>query len=36
MDYKIIVHPIANLDLIEYIDWYNKAQPGLGIGNKVL
>jgi mRNA-degrading endonuclease RelE of RelBE toxin-antitoxin system len=31
MAYEIIVDPIVNLDIIEYIDWYNKAQPGLGI-----
>ncbi len=31
MAYKIIVSPAANLDITFYIDWYNKAQPGLGI-----
>lgn len=31
MVYKIIVDPIANLDIIEYIDWYDKTQLGLGI-----
>jgi hypothetical protein len=31
MAYKIVVHPTASLDIIESIEWYNKAQPGLGI-----
>lgn len=31
MAYKIIVDPTAGLDIIESIEWYNKAQPGLGI-----
>lgn len=31
MAYKIIVDPIAGLDIIESIEWYNKAQPGLGM-----
>ncbi|NEW83634.1 MAG: type II toxin-antitoxin system RelE/ParE family toxin [Mariniphaga sp.] len=31
MAYSIIIDPVANLDIIDYIDWYNKAQPGLGI-----
>ena len=31
MVYKIIVDPAASLDIIESIEWYNKAQPGLGI-----
>lgn len=31
MAYKIIVDPAANLDIVESIEWYNKAQPGLGI-----
>ncbi len=31
MVYKIIIDPIAYLDIIEYIDWYDKTQPGLGI-----
>jgi mRNA-degrading endonuclease RelE of RelBE toxin-antitoxin system len=28
--YKIIVDPNASRELVEYIDWYNNAQPGLG------
>ncbi len=31
MAYKIIVDPAASLDIVESIEWYNKAQPGLGI-----
>lgn len=31
MAYKIIVDPSAGLDIFESIEWYNKAQPGLGI-----
>jgi plasmid stabilization system protein ParE len=31
MAYKVIVDPAANFDIMENIDWYNKAQPGLGI-----
>jgi hypothetical protein len=31
MAYKIIVDPTAGLDIIESIEWYNKAQPNLGI-----
>ena len=31
MAYRLIVDPIVNLDLIDTIDWYNKAQPGVGI-----
>jgi toxin ParE1/3/4 len=29
--YRIIVDPAVRLDIIENIEWYNKAQPGLGI-----
>lgn len=28
---RIIVHPVAKLDIEESIEWYNKAQPGLGL-----
>lgn len=31
MAYKIIIDPIANLDIIESIEWYNNAQAGLGL-----
>ena len=31
MAYKIIIDPIADLDIIESIDWYNNAQAGLGL-----
>jgi plasmid stabilization system protein ParE len=31
MAYKIVVDPNVNLDIIASIEWYNKAQPGLGI-----
>lgn len=31
MAYNIIVDPVANLEIIEYIDWYNKKRPGLGM-----
>jgi mRNA-degrading endonuclease RelE of RelBE toxin-antitoxin system len=31
MAYKIIVDPTASLDITESMDWYNKAQSGLGI-----
>jgi len=30
MAYKIIIGPLANLDITENIEWYNKAQAGLG------
>lgn len=31
MVYKIILDPSANLDILASIEWYNKAQPNLGI-----
>ena len=31
MVHKIILDPTANLDITESIDWYNKAQPGVGL-----
>lgn len=31
MAYKIIVDPTASLDIVESIEWYNKAQTGLGL-----
>lgn len=31
MAYKIVVDPNVNLDIIASIEWYNKAQLGLGI-----
>lgn len=31
MAYNIIVDPVANLEIVEHIDWYNKARPGLGM-----
>lgn len=30
MAYKIIVDPNAKRDIVESIDWYNKAREGLG------
>ena len=30
MAYKVIIDPVANLDIINNIEWYNKVQSGLG------
>jgi mRNA-degrading endonuclease RelE of RelBE toxin-antitoxin system len=31
MNYNIVVDPSATLDIIESIEWYNKAKLGLGL-----
>ena len=31
MAYKIVIDPTASLDIVESIEWYNKARSGLGI-----
>ncbi len=31
MAYKVIIDPVASLDLTENIDWYNNTHPGLGL-----